>query len=263
MPPPARLGDVSNRLQENLSGVVVIKIFGREKQEARRFQQATEEYYDQQIKAITVRSLFFPFTRVVGFFSNVFMIGVGGYFMIQGSFSVGSLVMFRSYWWRLFGPISTLVRLNDMVQCANAATARVFEVLDAPDELPEQTDAVDIENVVGSMELRDVSFAYPGNVPVIHQLNLLISAGKTVALCGPSGSGKSTVLNLLLRFYDPAEGQVFLDGRDLRGIRKDSFRRRCAGAAGNISVQRFDPGQHPFRPSTGRHGRCDGGDPGS
>ena len=224
----ARLGDVSNRLQENLSGVVVIKIFGREKPEAQRFQKATEDYYDQQIKAITARSIFFPFTRVVGFFSNVFMIGVGGYYMIQGSFKVGDLVLFRSYWWRLFGPISTLARLNDMVQRANAATTRVFEVLDAPEELPEKPDAVDIDNVEGAMELRDVTFAYPGNPSVLHGINLLIHRGQTVALCGPSGSGKSTVLNLLLRFYDPTEGQVILDGRDLRSIRKDSFRRRCA-----------------------------------
>jgi ABC-type multidrug transport system fused ATPase/permease subunit len=224
----ARLGDVSNRLQENLSGVVVIKIFGREKDEAQRFQKATEDYYTQQLKAITARSIFFPFSRVVGFFSNVFMIGVGGYYMIQGSFSVGDLVLFRSYWWRLFGPIQTLARLNDMVQRANAATTRVFEVLDAPEELPEQTDAVAIDNVDGSMQLKNLTFAYPGNPPVLHGINLLIRPGQTVALCGPSGSGKSTVLNLLLRFYDPNDGQVLLDGRDLRSIRKDSFRRHFA-----------------------------------
>jgi ABC-type multidrug transport system fused ATPase/permease subunit len=104
----------------------------------------------------------------------------------------------------------------------------VFEVLDAPEELPEKPDAVDINKVEGAMELRDVTFAYPGNPPVLHGINLLIRPGQTVALCGPSGSGKSTVLNLLLRFYDPTEGQVILDGRDLRSIRKDSFRRRCA-----------------------------------
>jgi ABC-type multidrug transport system fused ATPase/permease subunit len=224
----ARLGDVSNRLQENLSGVVVIKIFGREKEQAERFRKTTEEYYQQQLKAIAARSLFFPFTRVVGFFSNIFMIGVGGYYMIQGSFSVGSLVLFRSYWWRLFGPIQTLARLNDMVQRANAATARVFEVLDAPEELPEHADAAAIENVVGELMLRNVTFAYPGNPPVLHGVDIAIKPGQTVALCGPSGSGKSTVLNLLLRFYDPTEGNVILDGRDLRSIRKDSFRQHCA-----------------------------------
>jgi ABC-type multidrug transport system fused ATPase/permease subunit len=226
----ARLGDVSNRLQENLSGVVVIKIFGREKQEAQRFQTATEEYYNQQIKAITARSIFFPFTRVVGFFSNVFMIGVGGYYMIQGSFTPGDLVLFRSYWWRLFGPIQTLARLNDMVQRANAATNRVFEVLDAPEELPEPPDAGELQLVRGALELREVSFAYPAgvaaaNAMVLDHVTIQISAGQSVALCGPSGSGKSTILNLLLRFYDPQQGQVLLDGKDIRSLQKDSFRR--------------------------------------
>src|SRR5439155_18754074 len=98
-----RLGDVSTRLQENLNGVVVIKIFAREKQEAERFRRATEVYYDRQIEAINARSLFFPFARVVGFLSNVFMIGVGGYFMITepdkpDGFTVGTLLLFRAYW---------------------------------------------------------------------------------------------------------------------------------------------------------------------
>ena len=247
----ATLGDVSNRLQENLSGVVVIKIFGREREEAARFRAATQTHYGQQIKAINARSLFFPFTHVVGFFSNVFMIGVGGWLMLQrnATFTVGDLVMFRSYWWRLFGPIQTLARLNDMVQRANAACRRVFDVLDAPEELPEPADAEPVGRVTGAMELRGVSFAYPqsgtGSQPVsaadskhglgaratetvLHDVDLRITPGQTVALCGPSGSGKSTVLSLLLRFYDPTAGSVLLDGRDLRHLRKVDFRRAFA-----------------------------------
>src|SRR5437667_12785130 len=89
------------------------------------------------------------------------MIGVGGYFMItDGSFTPGKLVMFRAYWWRLFGPIQTLARVNDMVQRATAAGRRVFEVLDAPDELPDAPDAIEIHDVRGQMELRGVTFAY-------------------------------------------------------------------------------------------------------
>ena len=234
-----RLGDVSTRLQENLSGVIVIKIFGREKHEAGRFAEATEAYYGEQVKAINARHLFFPFSRVVGFFSNVFMIGVGGYFMIRdgvraGSFTPGKLVAFRAYWWRLFGPIQTLARVNDMVQRATAAGRRIFEVLDAPDELPDDADARPIEQVRGEMELRNVSFRYPGEISgkpsplVLHEISIQIEPGHTVALCGPSGSGKSSILNLLLRFYDPANGQVTLDGRNLRSITCDSLRRHFA-----------------------------------
>lgn len=261
-----RAGDVATRLQENLSGVIVIKIFGREREEARRFGEATEAYYEQQVKAINARSLFFPFSRAVGFLSNVLMIGVGGYSILSGgTFTLGKLIAFRAYWWRLFGPIQTLARVNDMVQRAIAAARRVFEVLDSPDELPDGADAIALEHVKGAMELRDVTFSYGAEGaqrdtgvppvrdaksngepldskhaqhgrdarvtvahPVLHHLSLRIEPGQTVALCGPSGSGKSTVLNLLLRFYDPTTGVVTLDGRDMRSIRRESLRRHFA-----------------------------------
>lgn len=260
-----RAGDVSTRLQENLAGVVVIKIFNREKQEAERFQATTQAYYDQQIKAINARSLYFPFSRAVGFFSNVFIIGVGGYSILTGgNFTLGKLLAFRAYWWRLFGPIQTLARVNDMVQRAVAASRRVFEVLDAPDELPDAPDAIRITDVRGAMELRQVCFSYgnqnpqrdtgvspvrglEGNEPhqlgsnqhgrdarvtnapiVLAGVSIRIESGQTVALCGPSGSGKSTILNLLLRFYDPTQGSVTLDGTDLRKIRRESLRKHFA-----------------------------------
>ena len=238
-----RLGEVSNRLQENLAGVVVIKIFGREREEARRFAEATEGHYEQQVRAINAKSLYFPFARTVGFFSNIFMIGVGGYFLlaernVAGGFTLGTLIMFRAYWWRLFGPVQTLARVNDMVQRAVAAGRRVFEVLDAPDELPDRADAAVIGTSRGALALENVSFAYSaqdaadatdGDVRLaLNGVSLEIPPGRTIALCGPSGSGKSTVLNLLLRFYDPTDGRVTLDGRDVRSITKESLRRQFA-----------------------------------
>jgi ABC-type multidrug transport system fused ATPase/permease subunit len=239
-----RLGDISTRLQENLSGVVVIKIFGREEQEAKRFRDATESYYREQIRAINARSVFFGFTRGVGFFSNIFMIGVGGFFILTGrGFTLGDLIAFRAYWWRLYGPVQTLARVNDMVQKATAAGRRVFEVLDAPDELPDAPGAEPVAHVRGAMELRDIWFRYPAEAApqpssdgkpqavgraVLEDVSLRIEPGQTVALCGPSGAGKSTVLNLLLRFYDPARGQVLLDGRDLRSIPRVSLRSHFA-----------------------------------
>jgi ATP-binding cassette subfamily B protein len=230
-----RSGDVSTRLQENLSGVVVIKIFGREREEAARFRDTTQAYYDQQLKAINARSLYFPFSRAVGFLSNIFMIGVGGYLTLIGQCTVGTLLAFRSYWWRLFGPISTLARVNDMVQRARAAGRRIFEVLDAPDELPDVDDAIELKTIRGVMELKDVSFSYGTDVGtstqlpvVLRDVSIKIEPGQTVALCGPSGAGKSTVMNLLLRFYDPTSGVVTLDGIDMRNIRRESLRSHCA-----------------------------------
>ena len=229
-----RAGDVSTRLQENLSGLVVIKIFGREREEATRFRRATEHYYDEQLRAINARALYFPFARAVGFFSNVNMLGVGAYSILTGGgMTLGKLLLFRAYWWRLFGPVQTLARVNDMVQRAVAAARRVFEVLDAPDELPDAPDAQRLSDIRGDMQLRDVTFSYAAeskaaDAIVLRDLSLRVEAGQTVALCGPSGSGKTTVLNLLLRFYDPTGGAVLIDGHDLRTITRDSFRRRFA-----------------------------------
>lgn len=218
-----RAGDVSSRLQENLGGIVVIKIFGREKKESARFRDTTEAYYTQQIKAINARSIYFPFARAVGFLSNPIMLAMGGFSILtHRGFTLGKLLAFRAYWWRLFGPIQTLARVNDMVQRSVAASRRIFEVLDAPEDLVEATDAVALTQIRGSLALQNVTFAYREK-DVLHDVSIRIEPGQTVALCGPSGSGKSTVLNLLLRFYDPSRGAVTLDGVDLRKISAESL----------------------------------------
>ncbi len=223
---------VSSRLQENLSGVVVIKIYGREQAEAERFEAATEDNFRQQVRAINARTIYFPFTRAVGFLSNTFMIGLGGYLILTpgGTFTLGKLLAFRAYWWRLFGPVQTLARVNDMVQRAVASARRVFELLDAPDELPDASDAKQVASVNGAMTLKGVSFSYRATTEeiVLRDVTIEVPAGKTVAIVGPSGSGKSTILNLLLRFYDPIAGMVTLDGTDLRQLRRESLRQHMA-----------------------------------
>ncbi|MGN6726717.1 MAG: ABC transporter ATP-binding protein [Tepidisphaeraceae bacterium] len=233
-------GRVSSRLQENLGGISVIKIFGRERAETLRFNEVTEENYRQQVDAINARTIYFPIGRAVGFLSNVFMLGVGGYSILTGgSFTLGKLLLFRAYWWRLFGPVQTLARVTDMVQRAIASCRRIFEVLDAPDDLEDAPNAVTLAHVEGRLRLANVSFNYgtfaadtgadaPAPPAVLHEVSIEIPAGKTVALVGPSGAGKSTVLNLLLRFYDPTSGAVTLDGIDLRSLTRESVRKHMA-----------------------------------
>jgi ABC-type multidrug transport system fused ATPase/permease subunit len=226
-----RLADVTAKLHENIAGMVVIKSFARDAYETERFREENRVYRDASLKGVMVRSLYFPAVLSMGFVSNVIMLGLGGLFVLQGRFSLGGLVAYRGYWWQLFSPIQTLARVNDMYQRAIAAATRVFEVLDAPESVPDCEGAREVPVVEGRVEFRDVSFAYDERHSTLRDIALRIEPGQTIGIAGPSGSGKSTLLNLLLRFYDPTAGAVLLDGQDLRELRQDSFRRHIGVVA--------------------------------
>ena len=236
-----REGEIGSRLFENLSGLSVIKMFGRERAEADRFAATTVAYHEKQLEAMRQNNLFRPIKRMVSSLSTILMVAVAGYLILerpQSGFTVGDLVMFRAFWGRLLGPMGLMTDVNDILQRTRVSASRVFDVLEAPDDLPEAPDAAAITGVRDGFELRGVRFAYPPtpgasrpNAPALDGVDLTIPAGMMTALVGPSGAGKSTVFNLLLRHYDPDEGRVLLDGRDLRAVARDSFRRHVGVVA--------------------------------
>jgi len=232
-------GRISSRLQENLSGLVVIQTFGKEAFESQRFSDVAEQNYRDQVKSINARTIYFPLGRVVGFLSNVGMLGVGGALILTNSgFSIGTLLAFRAYWWRLFGPVYSLARVNDMIQRAIASGRRVFEVLDETNTIIDSPGATAVGHVDGNIRLDNVRFSYelgqdsPGQTSsgkprtrdILHDVSIDIPAGSRVALCGPSGGGKSTLLGLIVRFFDPVEGTVTLDGVDIRKLTLQTLR---------------------------------------
>lgn len=222
-----RLGDVSARLQENLAGHMVIKAFAREDEVMATFRAANQKYLDVQDKAINARTVFLPTAQFIGFLSSVIMIGLGAWFVVRGSFTIGGLVAYRGYWWQLYSPVDTLATVNELLQRAAAAGSRVFELLDTEEAVQDAPDAVALSTVQGEIEFADVTFAY-GDEPVLNHVSLTIPAGRTVALVGPSGSGKTTLLHLVPRFYDPQSGAVKIDGRDVRTVKQRSLRRHIA-----------------------------------
>lgn len=223
-----KLGDVSAKLQENLLGVLIIKAFAREAYEQERFQQVNAEYTNTSMKGVVVRSVYFPGVMTVGFLSNIAMVGVGAYFVLKGEFTIGGLVAYRGYWWQLFAPVFSLAQINEMIQRAMAAAARVFEMLDAPEEVTDPADAVVLKEVKGHIRFEGVHFAYTPERPVLREVSFEVLPGQRIGIVGPSGTGKSTILNLILRLYDPQEGAILLDGVDLRRLQQEAFRRHIA-----------------------------------
>jgi len=223
-----RLGDLSAKLQENLLGVLIIKAFAREAYEQERFQQVNAEFTATSLKGVKVRSVYFPGVMTVGFLSNVAMIGAGAYFVLRGEFTIGGLVAYRGYWWQLFAPVFSLAQVNEMIQRALAAASRVFEVLDAPEEVTDAPDAIALDTVQGHIRFDRVHFAYNPERPVLQDVSFEVLPGQRIGIVGPSGTGKTTILNLMLRLCDPQEGVICLDGYDLRHLQQQAFRRHLA-----------------------------------
>jgi len=223
-----QLGRVSARLQDNLGGFHLIKSFHTEANEESRFGEATAAHYDKTMEAVKIRTRIFPAVFFVGFTTNVIMLGLGAWFVLRGEFTLGGLVAFRGFWWQLNSPIRSLAQVNDLLQRALASSRRVYEVLDAPEEIVDAPDAVAITTLKVPIRAERLSFGYENGKEVFHQLDFVIAPGETIALAGPSGAGKSTLMNLMMRFYDPTEGRILIGDRPLTSIEQVSLRRRTA-----------------------------------
>ncbi len=151
---------------------------------------------------------------------------VGGYWAVQGRISPGTLVAFTTYMWMFFGPIHMIAHMDRMFNRAAASVQRIFEVLDTEPAIFSKAGAEPAKRLDGSIELRDVSFSYDGVRKVLKGVSLKIEPGQMIGLAGPSGGGKSTLINLVCRFYDVLEGQILIDGVDVREYDVESLRRQ-------------------------------------
>ena len=228
----AQLGLVNARLQDNLSGIRVIKAFAREDAEQAAFESVNRGYLSNNIEAVKLRASFFSFVRWIASFGNTVTIGYGAWLILQGQFTIGGLIAYRGYGRYFFGPIDDLTQINDTIQRAVAAGDRLFQVLDAPVTVTDLPGAPTLPPVRGEIVFDAVSFRYrPEDTerpPVLDELSLTIRPGQTAALVGSSGAGKSTIFALVSRFWDPTEGRVLIDGHDISHVTQDSLRRQIA-----------------------------------
>jgi len=221
-----KLGRIGSFVQDRLAGVQVTQSYAREANERQDFDQRAGEFYEASVRASRLRNTYFPIVSLFGFLNNAVMLGVGAWLILRGSdlFTIGGLVAYRGFWWRLQSPIRTIARTSDIVQRAGAAARRVMDLLDAPVSVRESAAAQEWESPRGAVRFEGVSFHYePGN-PVLKEVDFEVAPGEFVAVAGSSGSGKSTLLNLVPRFYDPVEGVVRVDGRDVAGLTFASLR---------------------------------------
>lgn len=221
-----RLGNIGSFVQDRLAGIQVTQSFVREPDEQAQFDEYSNQYYAASVKASRLRNTYFPIVSLFGFINNLVMLGVGGWLIMKGSgaFTVGALLAFRGFWWRLQSPIRTIAQTSDILQKARAAAQRIMELLEAPVTVAESPQAIPLPAARGAIEFRAVDFSYPGGDRVLQDVSFKIAPGEFVAIAGSSGSGKSTLLNLIPRFYEVNGGSVCIDGVAVDDITLSSLR---------------------------------------
>jgi len=231
-----RLDKLNMVLQENLAGIRVVKSFVRMDRESKRFGDANEDLYQQQVKVTTLFSILFPSMLLI---TNVSILGViwfGGQQVIAGSFTVGEIVAFTNYLLTSIFPLLFLAMMASQLSAANASAQRIYEVIDQQPKVVDKPGAKPLIDVKGRVAFEEVCFSYTENCvePVLNQVNFVAEPGETVAILGATGSGKTTLVNLIPRFYDATRGRVTIDGIDVRDVTLQSLRE-------NISVALQEP----------------------
>jgi ABC-type multidrug transport system fused ATPase/permease subunit len=224
-----RIAELTADVEENVSGVRVVKAFAAEDRQLDRFRASVLRVFDQSMIATRLRAFYNPF---IGFLPNLglaIILLVGGRQVMSGSLSLGDFTAFYAYLLMLIAPMRQLGVVLGLAQRATASGARVFELLDREPRIVTPPGAPPLPEGNGRVELRGVRFAYEGSTtPALRDIDLVVEAGTTVALVGATGSGKSTLVRLLGRLYDVTEGEVLIDGADVRDVDLASLRRSIA-----------------------------------
>lgn len=220
-----RIGNTLSTLQEGISGVRVIQAFGREDLEVERFAGTNRELYDAHMKSVWVQSWYLPVIEFAGLGTTALVVGLGGWMVIGGAVTIGTIAFFVLTLNNLFEPVQQLSQLFNTVQSAGAGLSKLYELLDTPIDIAERPGAVDLPSE-GAIHVDHVTFAYGDDEPVLHDVTLTIAVGERLALVGPTGAGKSTLAKLIARMYDPVDGKVTFGGVDLRDGTLNSLRDR-------------------------------------
>jgi len=221
-----RLGLVTATLAEDISGMRVVQSFTREPTSQTTFRGVNQRYRDSNYETVVLNGIYFPAVDILSAVATAIVLGFGGWLVVDGDMTAGTLVAFLLYLANFFDPVQQLSQLYNTFLSATAALDRITTVLDEEPDIVDEPDARPLERAQGHVRFDHVRFGY-GDLPdVLHDFDLDVPAGTTVALVGHTGAGKSTIAKLLARFYDPRAGRVSVDDTDLRDVTQESVRRQ-------------------------------------
>ena len=219
-----QLAVLTTRLEQNLRGARIVKAFAQEDAEIDRFETENKKWFDLAAATARLTALNIPLLDLIANLATVVIVWLGGFLVIRGALTLGELVAFITYLAQLTSPIRRLGFLIPSIAMAGASAERVFEILDEETQVKEGREAKPLGPIRGHLRFDNVSFSYAKPHNVLREVSFEIEPGQVLALLGPTGSGKSSIINMIPRFYDPTEGRILLDGRDIRGTTLHSLR---------------------------------------
>ncbi len=222
-------GDLSSLLVETITGIRVVKAFGMEKYESKRFKDANDDLYKNHMRSIMIDSYSYPVIEIIGASAGATIVAYGGYLIINDQITAGDFTSFVISFFLLNEPVKKLNGFNLKLQEGIAAVQRIFNILDVKDDIVISPDATKLTSFDREINLNIQAFHYPDqDEPAVKDFQLTLQKGEAVALVGSSGAGKTTIANLIPRFYDITRGEVYIDGHDLRDLDIASLRKLIA-----------------------------------
>nr|WP_219106916.1 ABC transporter ATP-binding protein [Austwickia sp. TVS 96-490-7B] len=222
----SRTGELNGLVEEAYTGHELVAAFGRRAEVSERMRRTNQDLHDAAFGAQFVSGLMMPVMFLVGNLSFVLVAVVGGLRVANGALSLGDAQAFIQYSRQFTQPLTQVASMANLLQSGVASAERVFELLDAPEQVPEVARLGDRPEPHGRIEFHDVAFSYRPDRPLIHDLSLTVEPGQTVAIVGPTGAGKTTMVNLIMRFYELDRGRITLDGVDIAAMPRRELRQR-------------------------------------
>ncbi len=219
------LEDITERLNETITGIRIVKAFAMEDYERKRFAEVNDTLFNAFMRRFKVRAISNPVMEALGGFGVCAIVTYGGYQVINGESTQGTFFSFMAALVMLYEPIKRISEVNNSFQEGLSAGERIFSLIDTEPEVRDAPDAITLGEISGKVEFKKVSFAYD-SVPLVKEINLIVNPGQTIAVVGESGVGKSTLLDLVPRFYDPSGGRILVDGIDVRRVTQKSLREK-------------------------------------